>query len=1036
MASGTDLRVGYVELHCHSCFSLLDGAATPEALVERAVEAGMPALALTDHDGLYAAIRFRLAAEARGLQPILGAELTLEDDSHLLLLVENRSGYRNLCWLISRAQLNGEKGRARLMWPQFTGRTEGLMALTACRQGRVARSLLLGQPEAALSELRKLAALFGAEQVYVELQRHLHPDDEPLLSDLAELARTARLPVVATNDVHYARREGQRLQDVLVAIRHNLPLAECRPHLRPNSEYYLKSAAEMAPLFAEYPKALAATLHIAERCQLDLDLRPEAIPPNVVDAGQSPDERLTELCTPVVPRLYPRNSAAAWVQLRHELSVIRKVQLSGYFLLVWDIVRYAKERGIQVRGRGSAANSIVAYLLGITNVDPIAHRLLFERFLSTESRVMPDIDLDFCSRRREEVIQYVYQKYGEDHVGMVCNYVTYRDRSAVRDVGKALGLPEEVIDRLAKSMGHWGVGRGEAQGDAKQEALTPEALGVPAHTWEQFVSLCGEIQNYPRHLSIHVGGLCITRAPLSEVVPLERATMPGRVVIQWDKDNVEDAGLIKIDLLCLRTLSAIDECLRTIKQLHGRSIDLDRLPLDDPQVYKDLQTADTIGAFQVESRAQQQALVQMQPRCFTDIVVEVALIRPGPLQGGMVHPFFRRRQGLEPVSYFHLMLAPVLSETLGIVVFQEQVMRVAMVMGRFSAGEADLLRRAMSHHRSDVEMARFAQRFIDGAISQGVSAELATEVFQKLSGFASYGFCKSHAAAFAKTAYDTLWLRAHYPAEYYCALLNNQPMGFYAPRVLIGDAGRHGVRVLSVHINRSAAACLMEQGAIRLGLEYVAGLGEEAAERLTSVRPAKGFQDLRDLCRRSKLPRKLVENLILAGALADWDADKRRLLWELGQTRYEEETLPVDPPPDEVTLEPMGTDEELIYELAVTGVSTQGHIMELYRERLQRGGVLNSQQLRTAREGQTVRVAGLVAVRQMPATAKGFVFFTLEDEWGLMNIIVRPDVFARQREVYVGARVLAVEGGVQKAHGQINVLAEKAWKVRQDLAQW
>jgi error-prone DNA polymerase len=555
-------------------------------------------------------------------------------------------------------------------------------------------------------------------------------------------------------------------------------------------------------------------------------------------------------------------------------------------------------------------------------------------------------------------------------------------------------------------------------------------LGVPRRTWEQFVALCEAIQGFPRHLSIHVGGMCITRAPLDEVVPLEQATMPGRVVIQWDKDNVEDAGLIKIDLLCLRTLSAIDECLRTIREKHGKTVDLDSLPLDDPAVYRDLQKADTIGAFQVESRAQQQALVQMKPRGFSDIVIEVALIRPGPLQGNMVHPFFRRRRGLEPVTHMHPLLASILQETLGIVVFQEQVIRVAMVMGRFTAGEADLLRRAMSRHRSGEEMARFRERFIEGATAQGVADGVANEVFDKLAGFASYGFCKSHAAAFARTSYDTLWLRAHYPAEYYCALLNNQPMGYYAPRVLIGDAGRRGVGVYAVHVNRSQAACTVEGKGIRLGFEYVDGLGEVGAARLVQMRPPKGYRDLADLCKRTRLPRKLVENLILAGAMVDWTPYRRSLLWELGRLRYQEEELPIPLVPDEVELEPMSDAEEMLYEYSVTGVSTQRHLMELFRERLQRSGVIGSVELQKVRGGQVVRVAGLVAVRQAPPTAKGFAFFTLEDEGGLMNIIVRPDIFQAQHAVLAGATILAIEGIVQRALGQINVLAEKGWRVR------
>ena len=1007
----------YVELHCHSCFSLLDGASTPEALLDRAQELAMSALALTDHDGLYGAVRFHLAAKARGITPIVGAELTIGKDpsfpapSHLVLLAENRQGYRNLCWLISRGQLNGAKGRPALSLQQFPGHTAGLMALTGCRQGQVAAHLLSGESQKALAALHTLKELFGPQGVYVELQQHRHPGDEALVAELVRLAQKVRLPTVATNNVHYARRDSSRLQDVLVAIRHNLPLQSCRQRLRPNSEYYLKPAPEMDTLFVAYPAALANTLEIAARCQVELYFREEAtVPPGL--SPQSADRQLSELCFAKLAAAYPGEKTVAERQLRHELAVIQQTGLAAYFLFVWDIVRFAQERGIQTRGRGSAANSLVAYLLGITSVDPLKHNLLFERFLSAEARIMPDIDLDFCSRRREEVIQYVYQKYGESHVGMVCNYITYRSRSAIRDVGKALGLAPKTIDRLAKSQSQW-----------QSQDWDPKTLGLSPRTWEQFTGLCSAIQGFPRHLGIHVGGMCITRSPLDEVVPLERTTMPGRVVIQWDKDNAEDAGLIKLDLLSLRTLSAIDECLRTIEQTRGEIVDLDSLPLDDPAVYRQLQKADTIGTFQVESRAQQQALVKVKPRNLDDIAVEIALIRPGPLQGGMVHPYLRRRQGLEPVRYPHPLLKPILEETLGIIVFQEQVIRVAMVMGGFTAGEADLLRRAMSRHRSEEEMAGFRERFVAGAVAQGISQAVAEEVFAGLAGFASYGFCKSHAVAFAKTAYDTLYLRAHYPAEFYCAILNNQPMGFYAPRVIIGDARRHGVAVRPVNVNRSQVQCTVEEGAIRLGFLYVDGLGEAGATRLIEARPAGGYRSLGDLCRRTRLPKRLVENLILAGGMSGWEAHKRKLLWELGRLHYREEELPLSLPADEVALEPMTYAEELLNEYGVTGVSAQGHLLEPYRQWLERAGVSTSRELRRVEAGQRVRVAGLVAVRQAPPTAKGFAFVTLEDETGLTNLVLAPDVLARHRPA-LDRPLLLAEGRVEREGSAVNVKVE------------
>ncbi|MGI6368968.1 MAG: DNA polymerase III subunit alpha [Anaerolineae bacterium] len=1021
----------YVELHAHSCFSLLDGAATCAALLDGARDLGMPAMGLTDHSGLYAAVEFALAARERAIHPVIGAELTLEDERHLVLLAESDAGYRNLSRLISRAQLEGTKARARLAWRHLEGCTEGLIALTGCRQGALAARILAGDREGAARTLAQLQELFPG-RLYVELQNHLRPDDEALMGALADMARAARLPLVATNNVHYVRREGHRLQNVLTAIRHNLPLRACRNLLYPNSELYLKSGQEMAALFADYPEALVTTGEIASRCQVSLDFRIQAIPP-VPETQGTPDEQLASLCAAGLLTRYPQDDIAAWAQLAHELEVISGTKLAGYFMLVWDIVRWAQEQGIQVRGRGSAANSIVAYLLGITNVDPLANNLLFERFLSPEARVMPDIDLDFCSRRREEVIQYVYDKYGEDHVGMVCNYVTYRSRSAVRDVGKALDLPQEIIDRLAKSKGRWGM---------PAEDLTH--WQVDPALWDLFVTLCEEIRGYPRHLSIHVGGMCITAAPLTEIVPLERATMPGRVVIQWNKDNVEDAGLIKIDLLSLRTLSAIDETLRLINEFEGHDIDLDTLPLDDPWVYETLRRADTVTTFQVESRAQQQALVQMRPEVFNDLAIEVALIRPGPLQGNMVHPFFRRRQGVEPVEYMHPMLEPILAETLGVVVFQEQVIRVAMAMGGFSAGEADMLRRAMSRHRAEEEMAAFRERFVRGAMAQHVDAAAAEVMFNQLAGFASYGFCKSHAAAFAKTAYDTLWLRTYYPAAWYCGVLNNEPMGFYQPDVVVNDARRHGVRILPVHVNHSLALCTLEEQplepdqvvaplALRLGFEFIAGLGEEGARAVEAARPAWGYSSLDDFCRRTRLPRKLVERLILARAMADWESryteGRRGLLWALGKLRYREDALPLPAAPDDVSLEPMTMAEELMFEYGATGVSAEGHMMELFREQAERAGFLTSRELDEARDGERMRIAGQVVVRQQPPTAKGFAFFTLEDEWALMNVIVRPQVFRALRPVWVKANIVGVEGLIERARGQINLMAERAWLI-------
>jgi len=1019
----------YAELHCHTGFSMLDGASSPEELLDRALVLGLRSLAITDHNGLYGAVCFAHAAQERGIHPVIGAELTLEDGHHLVLLAENQSGYHNLSALISRSQLAHSKGQARTKLSWVRERSQGLICLTGCRHSPVAGRLLDRDQDGAFAALQQLLSIFDPQHLYVELQNHLRPGDRTLVAELAQLAKEVGLACVATNNVHYAERRGHHLQDVLVAIRHNAALPEARRWLYPNSEYALKSAGDMAQLFEGYEDAVARTVAIAERCQVELAFRDKALHPLPDTGDVSPDERLEQLCREALPRRYPDRSPQAERQLAHELDVIRHVQLAGYFLLVWDIVRYAQRHGWLARGRGSAASSIVAYLLGITNVDPIAHDLFFERFLSAEARVMPDIDLDLGARHREEVIQYIYQRYGEEHVAMVCNYVTYRQRSAVRDVGKALGMAPDTVDTLAKQL-TWPYRTTIAEAMSQQRALAQKMPSrLSARLWARFLQLCEAIQGLPRHLSIHVGGMCITAAPLHEIVPLERATMPGRVVMQWDKDAMEDAGLIKIDVLSLRTLSAIEEALDLIEGHHGKRVDLETLPLDDPTVYQRLCKADTISTFQVESRAQQQALVKMQPRTFADMVVEVALIRPGPLQGNMVHPFFRRRMGREPVSYAHPLLEPILRETLGVIVFQEQVIRIAVAMGGFTAGEADLLRRAMSRHRSEEAMARFRDRFVQGGVERGVPRETAQGVFDQLRSFASFGFCKSHAAAFAKTAYDTVYLRERYPAAYYCAYLNNEPLGFYAPRIVIGDARRHGVTILPVHVNRSEGRCTLEQRAIRLGLSYVDGLGDAAIQRILDARPAEGFTGLQELCFSTRLPRRSVENLILAGAADAWDTDQRSLLWNLGRLHWREEALPLDWPPDGVQLEGMTRAERLMAEYSATGVSAKGHLMELYRRQAKQAGAMRSDELIRIQAGGRVRVAGMVAVRQAPPTAKGFVFLTLEDEHGMMNVIVKPRVFQGYERIWSRGLVLMVEGSVEREGAVTNVMAEAAWRL-------
>jgi error-prone DNA polymerase len=1052
----------YVELHCHSYYSLLDGASSPERLVERAAALGYPALALTDHNGLYGVVRFWQAAREHGLKALVGAEVGLADGSHLTLLAETQRGYANLCRLISAGQLAGQKGQPRLTAETLAQHAQGLFCLSGCRRGGVASALRAREHKRAHQTASQLCDAFGASRFWIEIQRHYLPTDARLTAALVTLARALGIGIVATNNVHYADRSSQRLHDVLTCIRHHAALPEALGAglLHPNSEQFLKPPQKMAALFADLPEALRNTLHIAKRCNVSLDFSAQRLPTFPVPAGHTSESYLCHLCQQGLVRRFDPITSQVRAQLAHELAVIGRMGLAGYFLVVWDIVRFARDQGVRCQGRGSAANSLVAYLLGITQIDPLRHNLLFERFLSEGTHTMPDIDVDFAADRREEVVQYVYERYGEEHVGMVCNIVTYRARSALRDAAKALAFPPDVIDRAAKTLDtrspveaaeSFRLGSPDPSAPPKQPYLPPEHGKSQAQEelpWQVLSDLLKEIGGVPRHLSIHVGGMLITAAPLVEIVPLERATMPGRVVVQWDKDSVEDAGLIKIDLLSLRTLGAIEEALAHIQTHQGLALDPDRLPLNDPAVYDLLQRADTVGCFQVESRAQVQMLPKLQPRQFEDIVVGVALIRPGPIQGGMVHPYLRRRQGLGPVTYIHPTLEPILAEalgeTLGVIVFQEQVLRVAMALARFTPAEADQLRRAMSRSRSEGAMAALHKRFLAGARTNGLEEATAEEAWQQLEGFAGFGFCKSHAAAFALVAYQTLYLKAHFPAEFYCAILNHQPMGFYPPEVIVGDARRHGVPLLRPDVNLSHSSCLLEHAcskehgasplAVRLGLRYIHGLGKTWQERIVERRADTPYRDLVDFCRRTRLSRQIVENLIRAGAMdgfghqrSDQSGNPRRdLLWQLGSLVYQEEALDIEVPVVPVTLPALGQAERLAWEYELLGLAPGDHVMSLYRESLQAQRVLSSDELATRRDGERVRVAGWAVVRQRPPTAKGHVFITLEDEEGLVNLIVRPDVYEQYRDALRNTPLLWVEGRLQREGHAISVLVYRA----------
>ncbi|MGC1381862.1 MAG: error-prone DNA polymerase [Candidatus Baltobacteraceae bacterium] len=1015
----------YAELHAWSNFSFLQGGSHPEELVDCAAELGLTAIALTDRDGLYGAVRFATHARQRRVEAIVGSELTFEDGSRIVLLVENERGYAHLCELISSAQMRGRKGDARLRVDDLQDRCDGLIALSGGPFGRVERALAQDRRDEAAEEARRLAALFEA-RFYLELQQHLTPEETQRNLQLVRLARECGVPCVATNAVVYAAKDDALLADVLACVREGTTLARARAAncLRPNAEYHLKAPAAMHRLFAEHPEALDAGIAIARRCRFRLERLAGQFPLFPVPGSGSPQSYLRKLVYEGAARRYPVPiETRVERQLEYELGIIAKMDLAGYFLIVWDIVREAAEIGVLCQGRGSAANSAVCYALGITAVDPIDMNLLFERFMSEERREIPDIDIDFAHQDRERVIQYVYERYGRANAAMVAEVITYRTRSAIRDIGKVLGLTLEQVDAIAREF------------DARET--------LPDTGPKLLYELCRRIANFPRHLGIHSGGMLITRDPLVRVAPVEWATMRDRTVVQWDKDDLQDLGLIKIDLLGLGMLSLLREAFTLYRRSAGRGdrwlpaavpgdLALHAIPADDEQTYAMMRRADTVGVFQIESRAQQSMLPRLKPACFYDIVMQVAIIRPGPIQGEMVHPFLRRRAGVEKVSYPHPKLKPVLERTLGVPLFQEQGMRLAIEAAGFSAGEADQLRRAMGHKRSHERMHAIRARLIDGMIANGIDPAAAEQLFHMLEGFADYGFPESHAASFALLAYASAYLKCHLPAVFAAAILNVQPMGFYSTEVLVNDARRHDVTVRPIEVNASEYWSQVEcDGALRLGFHLVRGLGEVQRKRLEAAIAQGPFEGVLAFAQRTLLERETLENLAIAGAFAPWYASRRKAMWALRgiderEARGELGALMDVDEPAVVFAEP-APKRLAAFDLWATGVTPAGHVMEHFRELLAAQRVVPAAQLASLPRNGACRVGGLVITRQRPGTAKGFVFLTLEDETGLVNVIVRPDVYEKYRRPIRTSSTLVVEGTLQKESGCIDVLAKKIW---------
>jgi error-prone DNA polymerase len=1033
----------YIELHTSSAFSFLDGASLPETIVTRAAELGYPAVALLDRDGLYGAPRFYRAAKMAGLKAIVGAELTVQAVAPglkarppartslqaskpwtLPVLVSSSEGYRNLCRLLTRAKLRAPKGESLLTLEDLDGQTKGLIALAG-------RPALDTERHGVGGLVDRLVGIFGRDGVWIELQRHLRRDEPGVIDSLLDLAAAFRVPVMASNGVRFDAPAARPLYDVLTCLRHKTVLEKSATLVAPNAERYLKSPAVMARLFSDLPQALAGTEALAERLEFTLANLGYRFPDYPVPAGESQVSFLRRITQVGARDRYRPYHDRARAQIARELQLIEKLDLAGYFLIVWDLVSFCRRQGILVQGRGSAANSAVCYALGITAVDPVGMELLFERFLSEERGEWPDIDLDLPSGdQRERVIQYVYERYGTLGAAMTANVITYRGRSAARDVGKVLSLSEDEIDRVAKLMSQFEyVDPADTIARHLREAdLDPDDL-----RYRQFAKLWREIQDLPRHLGQHSGGMVVCQGRLDEVVPLENASMPGRVVVQWDKDDCADLGIVKVDLLGLGMMAALEEAIAIINagKEGAPEIDLAHLPPDDPAVYQMLQRADTIGIFQVESRAQMATLPRMKPTHFYDIVVEVAIIRPGPIVGNMVHPYLSRRRGDEPVVYDHPLLEPVLKRTLGVPLFQEQLLRMAMVVANFTGGEAEELRRAMGFKRSMKRMQQIESRLRSGMAANGITGEAADRIVKSITSFALYGFPESHAASFALLVYASAYLKAHYPAAFFTALLNNQPMGFYHPATLVKDAQRRGVRFASIDVQISRWNCMVQDdGAIRLGLRYVRGLREETGKRIEAVPASPRFASIDAIARTAGLSQEDMRTLAEIGALAPFGGDRRTALWQaeaagrgagpLLSGDEGEKTPGVFSP-----LPPMSLVDRVAADYAGTGLTIGPHPMALIRASLATRGIARAIDLARARAGRRVRVAGSVLVRQRPGTAKGFVFLSLEDETGIANAIITPDVFAAYRRVIVDEPYLIVEGILQNQDGAVSVKADR-----------
>ncbi len=1121
----------YVELHARSAFSFLEGASLPEELIAVCAQFKQPAMALLDTDGVYGAPRFHLAAGKAKIKAHIGAEVTSQpikmadfrfqiEDLHprktssicnlksaicnpfrLPLLVASRTGYQNLCRLITKMKLRAKKGEGAVTEQELEEHAEGLICLTGGAEGPLAAALKEGGLDHARQALDHLIVIFGPKNVYVELQRHFQREEESRNRAAIDLARSFNLPLLATNGVNYATGKARELCDAFTAIRHHRTLSTAGRLLSRNSERHLKSPQEMQQLFADLPEAIANTQELSSRLEFTLNDLGYEFPRYPVPEGETMNSFLHEQVWIGFRDRYGRKEqdlqARARLQIEKELKLIEKLKLAGYFLIVWDLIRYCREQNILVQGRGSAANSAVCYSLGITAVDAVSMELLFERFLSEERGEWPDIDLDLPSGdEREKVIQYLYKKYGERGAAMTANVITYRNRMAAREMGKALGFDAETLAKISAAVATWEF---RDENDALDRRFRDAGLDLSHPRLRKYYELCIAVQDMPRHLGQHSGGMVICQGQLDSVVPLEPASMPGRVVVQWDKEDCADMGIIKVDLLGLGMMAVLKDSIELIRDHYHEEVDLAHLPQDDPQVYSALQQADTVGLFQVESRAQMASLPRLRPMRFYDVVVQVAIIRPGPIVGQMVNPFILRRQGREEITYPHPSLEPVLKRTLGVPLFQEQLLRLAMIAANFTGGEAEELRRAMGFKRSQARMKEIEARLRSGMTANGIAPKAQEEIILSITSFALYGFPESHAASFALIAYASAYLKAHYLAAFTAALLNNQPMGFYSPATIVKDAQRHGLKLLPVDVTRSDWNCTLETVlssrfsvlsenqaaerrkkledgetvALRMGLRYVRGMREEAARSLILERTVASFQSIHDLTRRvPELRKDELTTLAEIGALNSVGSQiedcrsqisksnlsnafqseicnlkskissyskpeiqnsklhslhRRDALWQVERAvrgsgpLLEQHAEPDAPSP----LAPMNHEERLVADFHGTGLTVGPHPMAYRREWLTAMGIRRAIDLRDIPNGKRLRIGGCVITRQRPGTAKGFVFLSLEDETGVANAIVRPDLFHQNRLLLTSERFLAIEGILQNQDNVISVKAER-----------